>query len=245
MSKEKNIINKIGNNIDISFSSKEITNFTNKYKKQIYNIYTLNDNIFQKMSIYEEEDSYDSWVYDTQICKDNFFFNEKNKNNIFYNTISSSNRFNSIKVRNNENKKTFFLGDNVFIDLNNKKSNINFSIEEKKDNLLLNEDKNKNENYDNLIKNINTFSSLHKNMKYLHKNKDIDLNKNNNNNIDKKFCIKKSKFSKKSKKKESDNKENDKYHIHDRKTTDLVIDLSNSKNKILKIDCISNIIVKM
>ena len=92
MSKEKNTTNKKGNKIDIDFLSKETTNFIDKYQKQNFNTYTLNDNI--KMSIYEEEDSYDSWVYDKSISKDNLFFNERNKHIIFYNTISSYKCFN-------------------------------------------------------------------------------------------------------------------------------------------------------
>ena len=50
MSKEKNTTNKKGNKIDIDFLSKETTNFIDKYQKQNFNTYTLNDNI--KMSIY-------------------------------------------------------------------------------------------------------------------------------------------------------------------------------------------------
>ena len=109
MSNQKPIINKKRNNIDIHFLSKEIDKFTDKYQKQKYNAYTLNDNIIQKMSIYEEDDSYDSLVYDTSISKDNLFLYKKNKKSIFFNTISSYNCFNSIKDRFNKNKQNFFL----------------------------------------------------------------------------------------------------------------------------------------
>ena len=241
MSNEKPIINKKRNNIDIHFLSKEIDKSIDKYQKQKYNAYTLNDNIIQKMSIYEEDDSYDSFVYDTSISKDNLFLYKKNKKSIFFNTISSYNCFNSIKDRFNKNKQNFFLEDNISVDLNKEKLNLNFSSQEKKgeDYILLNEDNNKNENYLNLIKNINIFSSLHKKFRKKYKNKDINLNKNVNNN--KRFNIKKSKFSRKNKKKYSNTKENDNYHIYDRKNTEMVIDLSNSMNKLIKIDYISNI----
>ena len=234
MSKEKNTTNKKGNKIDIDFLSKEITNFIDKYQKQNFNTYTLNDNI--KMSIYEEEDSYDSWVYDKSISKDNLFFNERNKHIIFYNTISSYKCFNSIKDRFNKKNKNVFFDDNNLIEL---KKNKNFSFGERKDDILLNEDiNNKKENCENLRENINIFSSLHKKFKYLDKNKDIDLIKSDDNN--KNINIKKSKFSRKKEKKESNNNEKDKHLIQDRKTTEIVVDSSQSNNKILKIDNISN-----
>ena len=234
MSKEKNTTNKKGNKIDIDFLSKETTNFIDKYQKQNFNTYTLNDNI--KMSIYEEEDSYDSWVYDKSISKDNLFFNERNKHIIFYNTISSYKCFNSIKDRFNKKNKNVFFDDNNLIEL---KKNKNFSFGERKDDILLNEDiNNKKENCENLRENINIFSSLHKKFKYLDKNKDIDLIKSDDNN--KNINIKKSKFSRKKEKKESNNNEKDKHLIQDRKTTEIVVDSSQSNNKILKIDNISN-----
>ena len=231
---EKENINNIIKDININISSEENSKSRNRLQNEKANINSIINNEPGNISIFEEEDGYNSFVYNKSLSKDLIFFNEQN--NIINYSSKSLDLISHKLIKNNKNLREDI---NTFNNLVKMKSNLNFSFESKiEDNILLkttfNTINNKENNY-NFIKNINIFKSLHK--KIL-KNENIINNKQtniNNNNYNKNNI--KSKFLKKSKKKNNFKKiEKNIIHTHNRNSSEIYIDLHNSKNKVIKFE---------
>ena len=201
----------------------------NKIKEK--EIYSIKEYEIQNNSIsYYEEDDYNSIIYDKPISKDkNYFYDKNDYPNYFFNTISSTNSFNSIKERYGKKLKNIFKNKSMIINL---KSHLNFSFEENQNNI--NVENNNYKNTQNLIRTINIFNLIHK--KQLKKIENYTLKSNEYNLI-------KSKYSKKIKNidfKNTKNNRNDIITIHNRNISEYCVNSDFNKNKIIKLDINTN-----
>ena len=211
-----------------------------KPKNNMNKIISINNFEIQNNSICEEDD-YNSKIYNKSLSKDKFLFNlynEEKYNEIYcrYKTISS---FNYIKKRIHQKSIFQEFKNNV---TNKKKINLNITFNERIKKKFILDDEfsillNNDENYNNLIKNINLFNSIRK-KKY------IKINAKTKSKGKRQENIKKSKFSKKNKKKIikvftgfSDKN----ISGHKRNKTDYYLNLKSPQNKIMKIDKMKSI----
>ena len=242
---EKQIITKNKRKpLKIEIPNKEITFCeTKKLNKYKFN-YKSRGKFFNKSNLKNNlEDDYESYIYDESICKDQIFFENKYLQRKESMIRSTSNILNY--------KKNFFDKSDFIVDYFDKNykinSKLNLSFENKNQNLILDNDKtllnkDKSENYQNLMKIINLFAFVNKKIQNKHSSNNNESNILNDfsNNIKTNFTKKTSKFSRK---KSGNNISitdniNNIMPIHNRNITELYIDLEKGIpiNKIIKLE---------
>lgn len=238
------------NFIDISIESNS-TNKNKKFNKKnnviIENIInSLDENEIQNNSNLGEDD-YNYLIYNESISKNKIFFPDEQTENFYLTRNKTISSFRSINKK--LNQKFEILDDNFLLKSLKKNSNKNMSSIKisdlfENDIIPLNEEKNDNGNYNNLMENINIFHSVRKDRNKDYFEKPIKKSASNNrkfkkndnySDIDIKIInvdfTKKSKFSKRNKKKESKKYKKDMIPIHNRSTTQFLINLNYPQNK--------------
>ena len=239
------------NFIDISIENKSINKYKNFNKKNnviIGNIInSLDENEIQNNSNLGEDD-YNYLIYNESISKNKIFLPDEQTENFCLARNKTISSFRSINKK--LNQKFEILDDNCLLKTLKKYSNKNVSSIKipdlfEKDIMPINKEKNDNGNYNNLMENINIFHLVRGNKDYLEKpikksfSNNRKFKKNENySDIDIKIIdvdfTKKSKYSKRNKKKEIKKFKKDMIPIHNRATTQFLINLNYPQNKNTK-----------
>ena len=241
------------NFIDISIESKSTnkSKHINKKNNVIFEnfINSLDENEIQNNSNLEEDD-YNNLIYNESILKNKIFFPDEQNENA---CLTRNKTFSSFRCINKKlHQKYEILEDNCILKTLKNNSNKNVSSIRipnlfGRDIIPINEEKNDNGNYNYLMENINIFHSVRKDRNEECLEKPIKKSVSNSNKFKKKDnysdvdikiinvdFTKKSKYSKRNKKKETKKFKKDMIPIHNRATTQFLINLNYPQNKNAK-----------